>query len=264
MNYLNDPQIRINNYRTRVNNVVQAGGTTSRAWDLAVARWNAMTATPETTPAQDLENAYREGKTVKTLLPLKEAAILAHVTPATAHGAVKGAIAPAAYADHTMAYHDTAAANYTVIQGKFNALAQQLTTISQQVDVDGDAARLLNANEKDRAAYVNAEIIATQLDQLASVTIDAAVLCGHVISTDAHKIGLLINAKDLHVRRVYEAWASTDGRTGKWGKLLALGADIEAVDLDEYKPYTTLLPMENVQERTEYGVKQYLADPHDD
>lgn len=255
---------RISAYIDRVQRVTDAGGTVTKAYDDAVTRWRDWAELRESSPLQALTDAYEAGATIKQLATLRAAALADQATNAMMEADVHAAIAPAAYASLTQGYHATREANYETLQAAFNTLADEFTALTEQVDVEADARAMVAANEETRTAWLHAELLTHQLDQALAVLLDAAVLCGHAITTDADKIGLIAQSNGAHVRRVYEALNNTTNRCGKWSAFTLTGSTIQAINLDDHKPFTTLLPMETRAEHTGMGIRQYTADPHDD
>ena len=76
---------------------------------------------------------------------------------------------------------------------------------------------------------------------------------------------LVIDPAGLHRRRVWEAWKS-EGRTGRWGALLGVGARIRAADLGNIEPYRTPKPfVRKVFPTGERGIgRVQIEDPEDD
>lgn len=256
--------LRISAYIDRVQRVTDAGGTVTKAYDEAVNRWHDWAELRESSPLQALTDAYEAGATIKQLATLRAAALAAEATNAIMEATVHNAVAPAALAQIMAAYHPTKDDNYRVARDAYNALARQFTDLAETVDVEADARTMVAADEATRSGWLKAEVLAHQLTQAAAILADAATLAGKPTNTDSATIGATVNADGLHVRRVWEAWATTEGRTGKWGALVALGATIEAPELDDLSNYREPMPMEIVQEHSGIGVRQVQHDPEDD
>ena len=256
--------IRISNYRDRVDRVTAAGGTTSKAYRDAANRWDAWSALRNTSPLQALTDAYEAGTPIEDLAPLRTAALTGEASNPIIDATVHSAVAPAAYAAMVQAYQPNARANYDTARTAFNTAAAEFHTLAEKIDPEADAASMVRADDATRAAWLKIEVTAHHLDTHAAILADAATLAGKPTNTDSATIGATVNADGLHVRRVWEAWANTDGRTGKWGALVALGATIEAPELDDLSNYREPMPMEIVQEHSGIGVRQVQHDPEDD
>jgi hypothetical protein len=79
----------------------------------------------------------------------------------------------------------------------------------------------------------------------------AATLAGVSVSDterDTILLPLTVDTAGKHRRKVWTAWARTDGRTGRWGALAAAGCVIRAADLDQLQAYSELRPIEYRQE----------------
>jgi hypothetical protein len=85
-----------------------------------------------------------------------------------------------------------------------------------------------------RTQWFRAAECAEQLTALVPVLASAAELVGctgvlrNTADADSLTIPLCTDPAKHHVRRVWEAWQTTGGRTARWGALAALGVEIRA------------------------------------
>jgi hypothetical protein len=253
--------MRIGAYLTSVQAVIDAGGTVTQEYTDAVARWRAWN-TPAGESASDrLAAAYRDGADLATLNTLRQEAIIAQSSTTVDLATVNNSVAPIAREHIMTAYKATAAANYETLRDKFNDAADRFH--SKADVIDPDPGTLVSAPARTRTAWLEADLIARELDALAAPLADAATLAGHAVKTPADHAGLTMNAGDLHRRRVWEALNAT-GRCGKWSALVNLGATLNAPDLDSLTPYREARPIETVYEHTGFGMRPIELDPEDD
>lgn len=180
------------------------------------------------------------------------------------------------------AYEASAATNYATVAARFDALAAEFIAAAKLCDVDADAAEMVRAPDAARTAWVDAERITAELDQVLAVLVAAAELAG--IRLDAADdainqsrwtappaegavLALAVDPGSLHRRRVWEAWLCDTGRTRRWGALVTLGATIRAAALDGFTPYREPEPLihrtEQVAGAPRGVVHQVTHDPED-
>lgn len=254
---------RITEHRALVARVAEHGGTTPAAYRKAGDRWDAWLATCSARPLDALTKAYSDGADEDTLATLRAAALLTETATAPQLAAVRNSVAPAAYSALRAAYAPTAVKNYTKLSEQYNSTAAEFVRLADVIDPESDARNLVSADEDTRRAWLEAAVIAGKLDTLAAVLADAARLAGTNVEGEPAMIGLLTDPKSAHRRRVWEAWAS-NGRTGKWSALVALGVDLRAANLDEHAPYREPKPLEIQHIRGSIGVRSVQIDPEDD
>ena len=146
-------------------------------------------------------------------------------------------------------YAGVAKKNYEQGASQFNTAATQFTTVATAVDAEAPAADMVTARDDARAAWVEAEQYAAKLTALIPVLVTAAQLAGTRIRIDEDLLPLVTDPGQLHRRRVWEAFSHKEGRTGRWGALLELGATIRACPLDQHQPYRAAKPIEVRQEQ---------------
>lgn len=253
---------RISDYLDRIARVTDAGGTTTRKHQDAVKRWRTWAGHDNTGALTQLEDAYASGQDTQTLEILRQAALISETLTPVHYATVRNAVAPAALDQVTSTYQPSAIGNYETIREQFNNTAATFHENADIIDPETNADQLVAADDTTRRAWLDADLAAHQLTQLASVLADAATLAGHPITTDADAIGLTINAHDAHRRHIWDAWNNT-GRTGKWGPVAALGATIEAPALDDLTAYREPRPMETIYRQSDWGMKAITIDPED-
>lgn len=254
----------INNHRAQAARIAEHGGKIPAKYTAACNRWDEWSELRTADPHAALVDAYTAGATIADLTDLRTAAMVAEALTPPQAAAVANAPAPAAYAALVAAYAPVAEANYLAIAKEFTDTATEFHRLADKINANADAAQMIRANDEDRAAWLQVEILAHQLDTLQSILADAASLAGKNTNSNGALIGLTVDADGLHVRRVWEAWATTEGRTGKWGALATLGATIGAADLDRITVFREPLEYEIRQEHSGIGVRQYRHDPEDD
>jgi hypothetical protein len=181
------------------------------------------------------------------------------------------------------AWAEVARDNYLKVAEQYNGAAAEFTTAAQAADVEADAAAMVAAEEPARQAWLNAVIAASRLTELVKPLVAAAQLAGTRLDAadeavaqawwDApiHKaalFGLLVDAGEVHRRRAWEAFEREGGRTGRWGALVAAGARIRAVALEDFAPYRQPRPLIHRQQQilgAPMGtVENITIDPEDD
>jgi hypothetical protein len=195
---------------------------------------------------------------------------------------INGAVVQAVAQEMFTAYEPVAAENYHTLAGQFDALAAQFTTAASTADPDAAATDMVTADEAARTAWVDAERLAIELDNLLTAMVAAAELAGVRMDAadptiaqsrwtapldDGAVLALAVDPDGLHRRRVWEAWATTTGRTRRWGALVRLGARLRAADLDGFTPYRPPAPLIERQEQmpgmpTGY-IENRVYDPED-
>jgi hypothetical protein len=140
-------------------------------------------------------------------------------------------------------YSEVAAANYGEVGKEFNAVASKFTTAVKGCDPEADSTEVVALPDETRSAWLDAQRLAGNLDELVPVLWAVAELCG--ISTAAEETALLPLVCDpaaLHRRRVWECW-KRGGRCGHWSTLAGLGVRIRAAELDTFEPYREPKPL---------------------
>ncbi|MGA7054528.1 MAG: hypothetical protein WBZ37_25325, partial [Mycobacterium sp.] len=133
-------------------------------------------------------------------------------------------------------YSDAAPDNYRAVAKQFDNAAKRFTDLAELVDVEGDAAALLNEPDKTRQAYQDAESFANQVTRLLPAMAAAMTLATGVDVFLGHQQLMLPLCVDVDSGKRKDLWTAWDvkntGRTGRWGALHAAGATIRAHPLD--------------------------------
>lgn len=170
------------------------------------------------------------------------------------------------YADHAREF-------YTVIAAKFDTAADAFTKIATAVNVELPAELAVELPAKDLTSWKEAVVLAAELEDLKTVLVHAGTLAGAerpnksdvssprltAWSKAQREVGLTVDATGAHVRKIWEAWDS-QGRTGRWGAIVATGAKVRAADLDSYEPQRRAKP---ILERTLPNGTREAYDPED-
>lgn len=254
-------------YVADVQTIVDAGGTITEKFRQIADRWETFAAR-DYSVTEDLHAAILDPQAspekVAHLRILAEAA--SSVTP-VAEATVRNNAAAEVVAALRVEYRSVAEANYEAVRTAFNDKADALVNALETIDAEASAEDIVKAPVKTRTAWSDGPALAVELDALVSVLHTAAILAGKTEPTGHHNsclIGLTVNAQGLHRRRVWEAWAKTTGRGGRWRELWKLGATIEAPALEDAGPYREPAPMEVRTEHTGLGLRQWDHDPEDD
>lgn len=169
-------------------------------------------------------------------------------------------------------YSAVAKRNYRTAADRYDTAAKRFTGAANTVNVESSGDMLISASGAQREAWLQAPSLAADLDAARHVLFAAATLAGASpdvafvsAATDArtveHQIALACDPGRAHRRKVWLAWATTDGRTGKWGALHALGVKLRAAgDPTKTVPYKQ--PEQPVAVSKPGGRLGYW-DPHD-
>ena len=131
-------------------------------------------------------------------------------------------------------------------------------------DPDANAEQVIQADDQPlRAAWVQAATHATELDVIIGTLRCATELAGVNLKDEAMKVALVIDARGVHRRRVWEAWRCKDGRTKRWGAIAKTGVVIRAVDLDSLEPNRQPAPLQQKVESINGMVVTTTVDPAD-
>ncbi|MFC8039614.1 hypothetical protein ACFUOZ_09690 [Paenarthrobacter sp. NPDC057355] len=241
-----------------VKTVTDAGGSTTSEYQQIIDRWNALL-NQERTAAQRLADAIINGEDFDTLYSLA----LAEEASAQTVGDVRIKVSEQVYPALHNEAKKTAMANYNTLRARFNETAAKLTAALGTVDPDARPEDLMTAPAKARQAWADAPIHAAELNAQINALKTAAKLAGATIpNNDAH-LALTTNPGSIHRRRVWEAWETTEGRTGRWGALLKIGVKLGAPDLDKYSFYRRPMELETKYRQGFRGSIPYIVDPED-
>lgn len=139
-------------------------------------------------------------------------------------------------------YATVAADNYETIRQQWQADADAFAELSSKVDTNAPAEAILHASAEARAGWEYAPVHARDLDIGASVLTAAARLAGAKV--DELKFALTVGVNGLKRRAVWAAWDDKEHRCGRWGALLAAGAALRTVPLDQVESYRRPKPIE--------------------
>ncbi|MEB2527828.1 hypothetical protein [Kocuria rosea] len=241
--------------------VLDATGTHCQPLDAIAASWSAYQEVDRNLAPLVAEAVLSDSKDLQTFHVL---ALAAANSGTVQDATVRNAVADVIYAEAFKAYREVAADVYEAAAATYNDAATKFTKAATTVDPETDAGAVVKMTQKDRVAWLEAQQHAATLDQSLTVLTDAANLAGWAGATPDRVIPLATNPGDAHRRRVYEAWAKTDGTCRRWSTLLALGVEIVApADLDDMTAYRAPRPMEIKQMHNGYGIRQVEWDPED-
>jgi hypothetical protein len=136
-------------------------------------------------------------------------------------------------------YAPVAQRNYKTAVSRFDDAAKRFTDVTKLVDVEGTGETLVSSTHAARDAWLSAPALAADVEEQLRLLLAAAALTGARqdvayineatdTGTAELQIALCANPKGAHRRRVWEAWATKSGRTGRWGALRALNVEIRA------------------------------------
>lgn len=152
-------------------------------------------------------------------------------------------------------YAPAAQRNYRNAAARYDDAAKRFTDLAKAIDVEADAGALLSADGRQRQAWFDAPAAAAGLEEALRPVLTAAALCGlrpdvgyltaaTDVATTEIQIALAADPGRAHRRKVWLAWLKTDGRTGRWGALAALGVKLRAAgDPTRVDPYRRPEPM---------------------
>lgn len=144
-------------------------------------------------------------------------------------------------------YATVATDNYEVIRQQWQKTADEFTELSSKVDTNARAEDILHASVEARTAWEYAPVHGRDLDIGANILTLAARMAGVKMDKgkgDELQVGLTVDATGLKRRDVWAAWDDTSHRCGRWGALLAAGARLRTVPLDQVESYRRPKPIE--------------------
>lgn len=144
------------------------------------------------------------------------------------------------------AWRPDAATVYNQAADMFDHAAEQLAAAAALIDPEADPETVVSESAAKRTAWAAAPLHANDLNRLIDPLRAAAWLAGaDTYGSDQLLLALLTDPKNAHRRRIWQAWETRDGRTKRWGALLAAGADLRAHrHLDRLQPYRRPAPLE--------------------
>jgi hypothetical protein len=159
---------------------------------------------------------------------------------------------------------------YAKAAEKFDATATAFSSAASVVDCESPAVQMVNRPDVERTGWTQAESLAAKLTTLVPVVSTAASLGGidgidPNVPNDTVLLPLVCDPADRHRRRIWEAFTikdpQNDGRCGRWGRLLKVGATIRACPIDEHASYRECRPPEH--RKVEFARGQYRTEVHD-
>ena len=150
-------------------------------------------------------------------------------------------------------YTAAAGANYRAVAERFNDVAQHFCATANTVDIEADAASMIDKPDKVRRAYLDAESFANALTKLVPPLCAAATLATGIDIHPSDQLAVLPLVADTSGKRrtIWDAWdVGQQGRTGRWGALHRANIPIRACPLDTYQqPYRRPLPIRREQQQ---------------
>jgi hypothetical protein len=161
-------------------------------------------------------------------------------------------------------YAPCAETNYAKAAQTFDHWCAVFTAACNAVDPESPAESIVALDDDQRHAWTVAQEAKFQLSGSLEVLKAAAKLCGHdAAGSREYGPPLACDTSGHHRRRLWEAWDSTEGRTGRWGALHAMGVTIRAANLDAIEPYRLPQPMEERWKKVGVGHQRVMVDPED-
>lgn len=201
-------------------------------------RWLEVNQGHAGTARQRYIDAVVSGATDTDLTALRALA-LGEVSAPTDQAALTNEVGHRLYMAMVGAYEPHAATIYAQTAKLFDAAVAKLTKAITVVDVESPAELLVTADAKSRAAWSEAQIIRTEIDNTIPALKAAAALAGTPIDTPELIVSLIIDPRNAKRRAVWEAWDGTPGRIGVYANILSTGAALRAhpnpADLQPYR-----------------------------
>lgn len=251
----------LSQYLAKARRVLDATGTPCKHLDAVAASWSRYQQVNNDLSPLVAEAVLSDSKDLQTFHVL---ALAAANSGTVQDATVRNAVADIVYTEAHRAYQQVATEAWEAAAAMFNTTAARFTKAASLIDPEAPADQVVRMDNKQRSAWMEAANAAAELDQLTPLVLDAASLAGLPTGPAEREIPLVCTPGDAHRRRVYEAWATTNTNTRKWGALYALGVSIEAPeDLEDVKPYRQPKPMEMRMVHEGYGIRQFQVDPED-
>ncbi|WMM73014.1 hypothetical protein RCF27_01270 [Rhodococcus pyridinivorans] len=232
----------LDTFRRQVHTVTAAGGTIPDTYAVIEQRWDRYLELEHNTTALLAEAITTPGDTTD-LTQLRALALAERAGSIEQADLTKELKAPVLLALRGL-YEQVAAPNYKTLADRFTATATAFTKAVHTIDPDLSAEQMVTEPDKARKAWTDAGILAVELDQQLPALQAAATLAGLRVHDNDALLPLTVDTDGHHRRRIWEAWETSTGRTGKWGAIARLGAGIRAAHLDTYTPYRRPAPIE--------------------
>lgn len=252
---------RLHALRANIATVTNAGGSVTKEYERIDARWVDFM-NRDNTAAARLAAAITGTESDDTIELLAGLALAEQASPVQ-KAEVNQAVATETYPALRLEYNKVAASNYDTLREAFNAIAKEFTKACKIVDPEAKPETLMEGSDAERKAWATSAVLATQLTARIPSLIAAAKLAGALIKNNDDQLPLTTNPHDSHRRRIWEAWDTTEGRTGRWLALINAGATIEARPLDQFQSYRRAAEFETRYEQGANGHRPVLVDPED-
>jgi hypothetical protein len=244
--------------------VAGAGAEPPTGWVALRQRWNDFLAldrrtindTSNPTPLHDkLIGAVVDGAPDADIPAMRA---LAHAEEQIGGGKVTSRVQAAVLARLTEIYGGVALDNYGRVATQFNDCASKFGAAGAQADVEADGEAMVDQPDKARKAWLDGQKYAHHITRLMGALHAAAQLAGVPDAAKKHEGGggrdamlipLCTNVSDQHRRVVWEAWAATEGRCGRWAALHKAGVPIRALPADQLADFEGYRPPKPLQER---------------
>jgi hypothetical protein len=273
---------KFKHHRELVGIVANAGVPAPADWTALSDRLDAFVAL-DTTYADTLAAAVVNPTKTTDLPMLRALAVAEQSAGPQVLATINATVIAAIEAAMAQAIAPVAADNYRKVAGQFNTAAAAFDAAAQAADPEADARDMVTADDTARQAWLAAEVSAATLNALMPPLLAAAQLTGlridladermneawwTAVIDPAAVFGLTVDAGELHRRRVWDAFDTDSGRTGRWGALVAAGARIRAAALEDYAPYRRPRPLIHRQQQVAGApmgiVENVTSDPEDD
>ncbi len=225
-----------------------------------------------TNPCRERLAAEIVAPTGADIATLRAAALAEEAADSGDEASVTSVVSSAVLAELVSLYQPVGQRNYKTIADRFDQAARSFTAAVSIYDPAVDSSAVIRLSERERSAWLGAEVCANELDELLQPLAAAAFLAGApgaicVLNEDAAalQLPLTVDVDKLHVRKAWAAWADTTTRCGRWAAIHPLGAKIRANGSpDRLQPYAQPQPLTvnwEISPRGNYEKK--TTDPHD-
>lgn len=236
----NNPQLDISSHLNAVDHMLKIGGKVSDDYKRTRANYEAFSsATPrsEEDALTALSESVASAPKGADFAALRLTALVELTAGDANRGRLESGLAAYILVALRNAYTATAASNYEHVAKAYSKAAKAITDAHNTVDMDGPTEAMLGAGKAETDAYLSAPLLVSRIEGALSDLVVAAALLGlEQTNTENGRIGLSVSTGTATPRQVWSAWQTTNGRTGRWGALLATGAVLRAADPAEYEP----------------------------
>lgn len=240
------PRDPLQSHLTGMNMLVVAGISPPPAWTALRDRYAAYIDLGN--PSADrLTNAIISG--VGDVVTLRNMALVEEIARGGDDAAVGERVRAGVLTELLSLYEPVAQRNYRAAGASYDDAGKRFADLAKQINVEGGTDAIIHAPRGGRDAWFSAPEVAGEVDSALQVLLAAAALAGAGdavtfatastdVATTEYQIALAADPGNAHRRRVWEAWFTTGGRTGRWAALAALGVKIRAAsDPTRFTPY---------------------------